>query len=129
MKSHCFWSQDFSIMGLNLLATAQQSRCKAELGALQAVTSPEGWSQQEHKNHAASICARASPLTISGAGAGHRCCCSDAQGPADDHNVWQKANSKQLPRDVTLEKTVAWQVHMPLPVTRDGNTGTQAALR
>lgn len=46
MKSLCFWSQDFSVQGLNLLATAQQSRCKAELGA----TSPEGWSQQGHKN-------------------------------------------------------------------------------
>lgn len=46
MKSLCFWSQDFSVLGLNLLATAQQSRCKEELGA----TSPKGWSQQGHKN-------------------------------------------------------------------------------
>lgn len=46
MKSLCFWSQDFSVQGLNLLATAQQSRCKEELGA----TSPEGRSQQGHKN-------------------------------------------------------------------------------
>lgn len=44
--SLCFWSQDFSVLGLNLLATAQQSRCKEELGA----TSPKGWSQQGHKN-------------------------------------------------------------------------------
>lgn len=40
MKSRCFWSQYFSITGLNLLATAQQSRCKAELGTSPCRLSP-----------------------------------------------------------------------------------------
>lgn len=93
----------FSIPGLDLPAPALQSRWKAELGASPCRLSPppRAGPSRDTKTHCQHL-REGFSRRIRG-WRGTALLLSDIQGLAD-HNGWHKAKSKQLPRDVALEK-------------------------
>lgn len=101
LRATAYGHRTSSIPGLNLPAPALQSRWKAELGASpHRLSPPLRAGPSRDRIHTASICVRAS---LGGSGAGAALLLSDIQGLAE-HNGWHKAKSKQLPKDVALEK-------------------------
>lgn len=94
-------------VGSSSYCSAEQMEGRAWSLSPQAVTSPESWSQQGHKNNCQHL-REGFTRRIRG-WLGTALLLSEIQGLAD-HNGWHKAKSKQLPKDVALEKTVSWQV-------------------
>lgn len=93
----------FSIPGLDLPAPALQSRWKAELGASPCRLSPppRAGPSRDTKTHCQHL--REGFFRRIRGWRGTALLLSDIQGLADN-NGWHKAKSKQLPRDVALEK-------------------------